>query len=155
MRFLYVCHPSATGILFFAVESSGKWWYILKIKFLPPFGFAKRWHKGCFSLYATARVNFGLFNSKLAKQMVVQGESLICLPPFSDKKSFFAVESSGKWWYILKIKFLPPFGFAKRWHKGCFSLYATARVNFGLFNSKLAKQMVVQGKILTIFPQWN
>ena len=92
MRFLYVCHPSATGILFSAVESSGKWWYILKIKFLPPFGFAKRWHKGCFSLYATARVNFGLFNSKLAKQMVVQGESLIFLPPFSDKKSFFCCE---------------------------------------------------------------
>ena len=89
VRFLSFCHPSETGILFSAVKSSGKWWYILKIKFLPPFGFAKRWHKGCFSLYATARVNFGLFNSKLAKQMVVQGESLICLPPFSNRNSFF------------------------------------------------------------------
>ena len=84
VRFLYVCHPSATGILFSAVKSSGKWWYILKIKFLPPFGFAKRWHKGCFSLYATARVNFGLFNSKLAKQMVVQGKILTIFPQWNE-----------------------------------------------------------------------
>ena len=89
----------------------------------------------------------------MAKIGVAKSEILIFCHPSATRNLFSAVKSSGKWWYILKIKFLPPFGFAKRWHKGCFSLYATARVNFGLFNSKLAKQMVVQGKILTIFPQ--